>query len=99
MRGAEVSVLAVELAIMHGLADVVGTNSIAIFEVGDRSGNPQDLVVGAGRKAKFGHRLLENAFARGVQRAMLAYQPRAHPGIEHSLFLAETATLALACCE
>jgi hypothetical protein len=40
--------LPVEHAVVDRLGDVVGIDPVAGFEVGDRAGDAEDLVVGAG---------------------------------------------------
>ena len=72
---------AVEAAVLDGLGEVVRLDARSALQVGEGAGDPQDLVVRAGRQAQLGHRLLEQHLAGGVQLAELPHLPRGHRGV------------------
>ena len=58
-----VSKFSVQFSVADGFGDVFALDIVAVFEVGDGSGDFADFVVGAGAQAEFLHRLLQEHFA------------------------------------
>ena len=78
---------------MDGFGDVVLGDALTAFEVGERAGEAEDFVVGAGGKAHVQHRLLQQHLAGGVQRAELADLPAGHLRVGHPGVAVEAAAL------
>ena len=71
----------IQSAVLHRLGDVVGLDVFIAFDVGDGSGDAEDLVVRAGGEAHLGHGLFQNGLAGGVQLAELPHLARGHGGV------------------
>ena len=65
----------------------------AVVEVGDRAGDAQNFVVGAGREAQLGHRGLQKVLAFVVELAMNPDLPRGHLAVVAVRAAGEAATL------
>ena len=59
----------VQCPVLDRLADVIGCDSLGAFEVGDRTGDLQDAIVGARTEIEFAHRKFKQPGSRGVERA------------------------------
>ncbi len=66
---------------MDRLADVFGLDAFHPYEVGDRAGDLEDAVVGAGAELEVLHRVAEHLLGGGIERAELLDLGVTHPGI------------------
>lgn len=78
---------------MYGLHDVFGEDFWALGEVGDGSGDAEDLVVGAGGEAQFVDRLAQDGLAGVVETGVFPELFARHPGVGHGGLIDETAVL------
>jgi hypothetical protein len=60
---------------------VIGGDAVGALEVGDRAGDFEDAIVGAGAEVVFGHRVLEEGQRGVVERAVGLQLARAHPRV------------------
>jgi len=66
---ASAPVIPIQAPVLHGLGNVLRRNRIGAAEVGDRAGDLENTVVGAGREAHSPDSHLERPLARLVERA------------------------------
>ena len=90
-----VSQTAIQPSILNRLGKMCGGDALFAGEVGNRAGDAQDLVVGPGGEAQFADRLPQDAFAVGVDLAVLAELARGHPAVGDRLTIAEALLLNL----
>src|SRR5579885_70092 len=89
-------VVPVERPILDGLRDVRGGDGFGAIEVGDRAGDLENAVVGAGGEAEAGHGTLKQALAVRRDVAVFPDLARAHLRVAVNLFSFEALQLALA---
>ena len=73
--------LSVQAAVLDGLGDVVFGDGFGGVEVGDRAGDAEDFVVGAGAEAELVDGLFEDSAGAFASGAMLAHGFRVEVGV------------------
>ena len=69
---------------------------LLVGEIGDGTGDAEDLVVSPGGQAEFGKGLFEKLFAGVVELAMFSHKFGSHSGVKHGAIISEAYLLNLA---
>ena len=75
---------------------MVRLNAVALFQIGNRPGDSQNLVVRSRGKPHFVHRRSQQTFGLGLQLAMLTDLFGRHLAIDHRWLVDEAASLDFA---